>query len=196
MVIPLMIAVGAFFLLHSTPNLDNRGTNCPAFNSQLSSCVERIYHSVPHARSTWTSYMPAIWKCNTNPSQCLELKNLPTHPAGCPSVPWRYCARPHPVGAWVTTPVDRDGPEPPGPGLVEEQPPNDGRVAIVDPLIGLLGMQVHLSKNNSFFWRVTCQCFSSSLLAGIQTFKNWSNWSLSFTDLQSELKLMGHSSMN
>ncbi|KAL0046547.1 hypothetical protein WJX82_003367 [Trebouxia sp. C0006] len=61
---------------------------------------------------------------------------------GCPSVPWRYCARPHPVGAWVTTPVDRDGPEPPGPGLVEEQPPDDGRVAIVDPLIGLLGMQV------------------------------------------------------
>ncbi|DBA68651.1 TPA: hypothetical protein ACH3X2_013454 [Trebouxia sp. C0005] len=61
---------------------------------------------------------------------------------GCPSVPWRYCARPHLVGAWVTTPVDRDGPEPPGPGLVEEQPPDDGRVATVDPLIGLLGMQV------------------------------------------------------
>ncbi|KAA6423692.1 MAG: hypothetical protein FRX49_06263 [Trebouxia sp. A1-2] len=60
----------------------------------------------------------------------------------CPSVPWRYCARPHLVGAWVTTPVDRDGPEPPGPGLVEEQPPDDGRVATVDPLIGLLGMQV------------------------------------------------------
>ncbi|DBA80705.1 TPA: hypothetical protein ACH3X1_007944 [Trebouxia sp. C0004] len=61
---------------------------------------------------------------------------------GCPSVPWRYCARPHPVGAWVSTPVGRDGPEPPGPGLVEEQPPDDGRVATADPLIGLLGMQV------------------------------------------------------
>ena len=64
--------------------------------------------------------------------------------AGCSAVPWRYFARPHPVGAWVCSPVDRAGPEPPGPGLVEEQPPDDGKVATVDPLIGLLGMQVVL----------------------------------------------------
>ncbi len=37
---------------------------------------------------------------------------------------------------------------------------------------------------------------STSLLAGKQTFKIRSDWSLSFTDLQSELKLMGQSSMN
>ncbi len=55
------------------------------------------------------------------------------------------------MGAWVTTPVDRDGPEPPGPGLVEEQPPDDGRVATVDPLIGLLGMQVQLFLDNALF---------------------------------------------
>ncbi len=60
------------------------------------------------------------------------------------------------MGAWVTTAVDRDGPEPPGPGLVEEQPPDDGRVATVDPLIGLLGMQVHLPLDNALFWRVKC----------------------------------------
>ena len=59
-------------------------------------------------------------------------------------MPWRYFARPHPVGAWVCSPVERAGPEPPGPGLVEEQPPDDGKVATVDPLIGLLGMQVRL----------------------------------------------------
>ena len=55
------------------------------------------------------------------------------------------------MGAWVTTPVDRDGPEPPGPGLVEEQPPDDGRVATVDPLIGLLAMQVRLSLDSALF---------------------------------------------
>ena len=46
----------------------------------------------------------------------------------------------------MTIPLNRDGPEPPGPGLVEEQPPDDGKVATVDPLIGLLGMQVRLSS--------------------------------------------------
>ena len=55
------------------------------------------------------------------------------------------------MGAWVTTPVDRDGPEPPGPGLVEEQAPDDGRVATVDPLIGLLAMQVRLFLDNALF---------------------------------------------
>ncbi len=75
------------------------------------------------------------------------------------------------MGAWVTTPVDRDGPEPPGPGLVEEQPPEDGRVATVDPLIGLLGMQVHFSLDNALFCtlNVLTVVESTSLLDGINT---------------------------
>ena len=62
---------------------------------------------------------------------------------GCPTMPWRYFERPHAVGAWVCTPVEKpQAPPPPGPGLVEEQPQDDGRVAMTDPLIGLLDMQV------------------------------------------------------
>ena len=60
-------------------------------------------------------------------------------------MPWRYFERPHCIGAWVCTPLEKPQlPPPPGPGLVEEQPQDDGRVAMTDPLIGLLGMQVKL----------------------------------------------------
>ena len=66
-------------------------------------------------------------------------------------MPWRYHARPHAIGAWVCTPVERLQPPPPGPGLVEEQPQDDGRVAMMDPSIGLIGMQVlpfcHMQKH-------------------------------------------------
>lgn len=65
----------------------------------------------------------------------------------------------------MTTPVDRDGPEPPGPGLVEDQPPDDGKVATVDPLIGLLGMQVRLSSTMLFSGVDSGD--STSLLGGI-----------------------------
>lgn len=57
-------------------------------------------------------------------------------------MPWRYLERPHAVGAWVCSPLEKPQAPPPGPGLIEEQPQDDGRLAMTDPLIGLLSMQV------------------------------------------------------
>lgn len=57
-------------------------------------------------------------------------------------VPWRCCARPHAVGAWVTHPLKPATSGTAPNQLVEEQPPGDESVAIVDPLVGLVMMQV------------------------------------------------------
>lgn len=80
-------------------------------------------------------------------SLCLQVCNVYVvcNNAGSPMVPWRYCARPHAVGAWVTHPLEAGTPSPPpSHQLVEEQPPSDESVATLDPLVGLIAMQVSL----------------------------------------------------
>lgn len=61
---------------------------------------------------------------------------------GKPMVAWRYSARPHIVGAWVTNPFTAISPSPAPGQLVEEQASADDSVAMVDPLAGLAAMQV------------------------------------------------------
>lgn len=59
-------------------------------------------------------------------------------------VAWRYCARPHAVGAWVTNPFKKDTAAPNPGQLVEEQASDHDSLAMVDPLVGLASMQVSL----------------------------------------------------
>ncbi|KAL3145854.1 hypothetical protein ABBQ38_015223 [Trebouxia sp. C0009 RCD-2024] len=85
-------------------------------------------------------------------------------------MPWRYLERPHAIGAWVCTALDKPQPAPPGPGLVEEQPHDDGRIAMTDPLIGLLSMQVLLERISFLLRSPAAAAAASPLLLILQAY--------------------------